>query len=71
MKRINKTFYQNDKSESLLSLSNGKAYVERAYSGYSADELDELASVCQAAAEELRSLAPVELAQATEAHNAG
>lgn len=57
MKRIAKTFYTTDDDKSLLSLAGGKAYVERTYSAYSADELEELAVACRAAAEELRTLA--------------
>jgi len=54
MKRIAKTVYRDDDDRDLLSISNGKAYLERAYAGYDADTLIELSDVCRAAAEELR-----------------
>jgi hypothetical protein len=57
MQRTNKVIYSDDKGRELLSLKDGKAYFERGYSGYTADELDDLASVCAAAAEELRATA--------------
>lgn len=54
MKRISKTFYTTDDDKSLLSLAGGKAYIERTYSAYSADELEELAKACFEAAAIIR-----------------
>lgn len=62
MKRISKTVYIDDKGRELVTIKDGKALIERAYSACTADELDELASAASAAAEELRNLAAAEMA---------
>lgn len=55
MKRINQTAYISDAGTELVKLKdNGQAYVAVCHAG--PDLLDELATACSAAAEELRSL---------------
>ena len=57
MKRTTKTVYASDKNRALLVIQGGRASVEYQTDYLTADELDELATACQAAAEELRSIA--------------
>lgn len=59
MKRITKTVYTDDKGRELLTVKNGRATLESAYVEYAPDDLDELASACRAAAEELRNTTAV------------
>lgn len=54
MKRTTKTVYASDEGRELITLKEDKASV--LVCGCTADELDQLASACAAAAEELRSL---------------
>lgn len=56
MKRITKPYYVSDEGRQLLALRDGKVYVEYFAADLTACELDELASACQAAAEELRAI---------------
>ncbi len=52
MKRTSKTVYQSDSGRELLTMLDGKGVVT--VCSVTADELDELATACSAAAEELR-----------------
>lgn len=59
MKRLTKTVFSSDKGRELVSLKDDdQGHVAVCYC--SADELDELATACNAAAEELRARAPLQ-----------
>ena len=63
MKRIQQAVYSSDDGRELIKLSSPtQAYVAICHAG--PDLLDELASACRAAAEELRSLAAEEKEEA-------
>lgn len=56
MKRIEAVTYKSDKGTTLLSVEDGnRAYISSAF--MCPDQLDEMASACAAAAEELRARA--------------
>lgn len=53
MKRITKAFYESSNGRTLISIRDGKAFIEYFVNDFTPDELDELALACHAAKEEL------------------
>jgi hypothetical protein len=59
MKRIRKTIYSTDEGRELLTMKEDSVCVAYFSCGLTATELRELASACEAAAEELEAVQPV------------
>lgn len=57
MQRINKICYAGDDGHEMIIVKGESAELARPYKLYNAEELEELALCCQAAAEELRATA--------------